>query len=1298
MADDLPPPPDDQRARSDAFLARHAIASGLFSLAVDRAQQFAMAAAEDATAARWCSYGARNIGGRIRALAQHPQYPLVIYAGTAGGGVFKSTDGGDTWAPLGGPLAVFAVGALAIAPSDPSVLYIGTGEQVTRHGVAGGAVVAGATAGPYPAGRGFYRFREGGLLGAAEVGPAVNSPPGTNGAADSFARLAVDPRDAERCWMATHTGLWRREAGPAFRREPVPAAMPAAPALGAAATDVLAHTGWHPDRPDLVRLYAAIGGQGIYRGVFDRNAVGLNTVWEPILSVGLPAPCTPLALTWDRIRLALCSGQPDHVYAIAENATSGAVLSVYHSSNAGNSWTARPVPLAQLGAAAWYSLFIEVHPENPAIVVIGELNVLRSTDFGQTWELILDWTTFDRGDHAQHADEHNAMFDAADPRRLWVANDGGLSVAQDIVLGHPLRDQGWRKRSHGITAAMFNDIAVHPTYPQMIGGGLQDNGTYISFGGETWFSVWGGDGGQMAFEVADPRTFIAPTQGSGAGSVGPGALARSSVRAVSAVFTGSRAPLLADKDPPFDVFATQITIIETGIAMPAHGALFVPVIEHHPSAANRLLVARRGGGAYLSTNGGSNWTVLAFDAAATAALAGAAVSALAFGIQADANADFWIGGNNGVVILGLNNPPAATTWRSFALPVVAGHSITRIAVHPADDRYVAFCTASPLAGQQGRVLLSADRGAHWSDISNLTVAGVAQPGSVPPGPCTSLAFDPQPAANGAQTLFVGTLAGVFVVRNLPRRSPPAGAALPAFVAAWARFSGIPTAANDGPAALPLVLVEDLKIANLGLRAEPDVLANAPETVRRTRLLAATFGRGMYACDITRVQAAGVPAGGPPQRLYLRQTVVEDGLSYPRPTPTTLNQAPTANSAFRFGGDPRFPTTGAGFPVRFTDHEAFDIRIDNAPFQFFEDVIDGVEFDESLHTKPVQAGASNVVYVQAHACGWQAVPGATLHLYFAPSPPPAPNANAAPLPDLHADFWAHWLDPVLPPPAVAAVAPAAAWQRAGTPVVLASVGPNQPAVARFEWLPPATLPSHVALLAVVTTAAGVDPLLPAGQPTVMASLLRRERRAAFRVAPVTPFVPDLLIRDGLDDSGRLGGVAFGGRSPDILVVPAALADLAATALDLANPRSDDRVHAGPANNFVYVRVQNRSAVATPVDVELFWAKSSPAISAAADPAGPVTDNTKWQAAAGIGAVANVVVPANGAVLVGFTVNSAPAAEAGLANSLAFIALINASNPGDAKPVRTRVTDAASFWRFFLQLADSNNAALRTVRYA
>lgn len=1330
---------DDPHPRSDAFFAALGVPPWFYASSMQRAIQRALNDPADLPSMPWAPVGGRNIGGRIRALVQDPVNPAILYAGTGYGGVFRSRNDGDTWEHIGAAQDSFPVGALAMDAKAPGTLYVGTGEPLIFHNLVGPAI-AGSTWDA--AGVGFYRADTtvDPVVMTQEVGAYSQVGP-VPGAADRYSRIVCDPQNARRCWLAGDTGLWRREQPTAlspvqFIRELVPVPTPPIPALPAAPpppalppvpsvlrpfgvgiTDIALAANPDPLRPHTYRLYAAVGGQGIYRGVFD--PAGPATVWEPApLAGGLPAP-GPAAgpLTHDRIRIAVCQSQPQHLYAIFENGTQAStarqVLDIFYSADGGDHWQpsgarppAPPLPpplpgqslSALLGGQPWGHLVIEVHPDNPAIVLAGAVNLMRSSDFGVSWTLVLDWQNWSRGDRAQHGDIHALVFDANDPRRLWVANDSGLSVTPDIVFGNPRTDQGWRKRSHGIAAAQFNDVAVHPVFPYMLGGGLQDNGAYITFGGESWLPIGDADGGQIAFEQRDPRSFIAPNQSF---VILSAVVAPTTLEPNPGVYPlVQRRQVNADKSPPNDTFACQLNIRHTA-AMRARSGLFVPVVEHHPRLRQHLLVGRgfqpfvaavpatlttplipaipmAQTEVFVSTDGANSFAPTGMPSIPV----NANVSALAYGNGADSHADWWVGNDLGGLAVG-NDTALPNAWTLRPLPASANNMpVTRIVVHPRNNNVVAVATGGN-AGvtEQGRVFLTHNRGLNWLDIT-----GAAQ--ALPSCPVLALAFDPQPLAAQPQTLFAGTLAGVYVVRNLPRL-PAAAAVLAAFNPLWSTFN-----ARGGPGALPLTLVNDLKIVSMPARTGADLVAQAPESVAQFRLIAALYGRGMFACNITRTPAAGVGLGGPAQRIYLRQTVIEDGLSYPRPTPNELNSAPNGSAPFRLGGDPRFPLNAESF----TDHDAIDIRIDNQPFQFFEDVIDGVEFDEDLATKPVVAGARNVVYVQAHSCGWGKVVNVTVHLYFAPSAALAANPNAAPLPDLHADFWTHWLADPLPAPAVAPVGNAAAWQRAGVPVQLQAVGPNQPEVARIEWLAPATLPAFVALLAVVTTPAGIDPLVPAGQPTVMATLLRRERRAAFRVAPVTPFVPDLFIRDGLDDTGRLGGVAFGGRSPDILVLPAAPADLPATTLDLSNPRSADRVRPGPTDNFIYVRVQNRSAIDTPVDVELFWASSNPAISALADPAGPVTDNTKWQAAAGLGPVANVVVPARGAVLVAFKVSNAPAPTAGLPNALAFIALIKASNPGDPKPSRTRVTDAASFWRFFLQLADSNNAALRTVRYA
>lgn len=1324
MADDTLLP-DAVADRNQEWFARLGISGSDYSIVTQQAIARALADPADASPSPWAPFGARNIGGRIRSLGQDPQQPDVIYAGSAQGGVFKTDNGGDTWAPLGAPQDAFPVGALAVDQRNSAIVYVGSGQTLMDHTVVPAAP-------PNPAfiqgssweagGVGFLRCDQSVLPPAfvTEVGPYSTVGP-LPGAADQYARVVCDPATEGRCWIASDTGLWRRELGqapnpplpPTFVLEAVPpgaAAMPALPApparpapnraFGVNCCDVLVTPNTDPAQPGTYRIFAAFNAMGIFRGVCN-PATGV-TVWEaaPLSGGGvLPALSTPAGgTTHDRIRLAACKSQPNHVYALFESGTNpgpdDTVLDVFYSNDAGTTWFASgprppgppPVPpsvlTAMLGGQPWAHLIIEVHPDNPALVVAGAVNLARSSDFGVTWQLVMDWQNWSAGDRAQHGDMHTLLFDAADPRRLFVGNDSGVLMTPDIVQGNPRTDQGWRKRSHGILCAQFNDIALHPTYPWMVGGGLQDNGTYASFGGETWYVIGDADGGQMCFELNDPRTFIAPNQSF---------IIRSTVVAPTTLEPNpgfyplvSRRAINGDRSAPQDVFACQIESREVAPLNTTRG-LFLPLVEHHPSTARRLLVGRRPRGAtradvFLSTD---NATSFSNGNIPAAMIGNDSVAALAWGNGAAGTADWWVGTTGGRVL----RRNSAGNWIQTPMPASAtGSRISRIAVHPLNTSYVAVCTTgvgAPAGNEQGRVYLSMDRGAHWTDISNLPPA---VGGALPPCPLTSLAFDPQPAAGAAQTLFVGSMAGVYVSRNLP--AVPAGTALvPAFNPQWATFN-----ARGGPGALPLTVVNDLKIVTLPARAGADVVPGSAETVPRTRLIAAMYGRGMYVCDLTRVQAAGIAPGGPPVRLYIRQTVIEDGLSYPRTAPAVLNAAPGGSaSAPQLGGDPRFPRNPT--PVPLTDTEAFDIRIDHAPFQFFEDVLDGVEFDEDLQTQALKAGETNFIYVQVHSAGWAGAGPVDVQLYFAAAPAPG-QPNDPPLPDLHADFWAHWLDDPLPAPAVAPVAPAAAWQRTGAAVRLTTIGANQPAVARFEWVPPANLGAHVALLALCSGAA--DPLVVAGQPTVLATLLRRERRAALRVVPVQPFVPDLYIRDGLDDLGDLGGVAWGGRSPDIIVVAAAPADPAAEFADGNDPRRADRVR--PGENFIYVRVHNRAALATDADVELFWARPAPRTSSAAAAGGPVIDNTQWQVVAAVGPAATLGVPARGTALAAFRLPDAPAPDADAPGTLAFIALIRAHSGADPEPVRSRVTDLASFWRFFRELADANNAALRALRYA
>ena len=477
-----------------------------------------------------------------------------------------------------------------------------------------------------------------------------------------------------------------------------------------------------------------------------------------------------------------------------------------------------------------------------------------------------------------------------------------------------------------------------------------------------------------------------------------------------------------------------------------------------------------------------------------------------------------------------------------------------------------------------------------------------------------------------------------------------------------------------------------------------------------------YGRGIFVCDVSPDYPAGVLPGGPPRRLVIRQHVIEDGLAYPRPTPAHTQRgarrapgAPPDYNQPQMQGDPRLPAIPAPVPVppppgAFNDHSALDIRVDNEPFQFFDEILDGVEFDEDLRTKNLVPGQVNAIYVQVHNAGWDrfTLP-VDVHLFFAPGAAPAAGANPAPLPNLHDNFWSNFtVEPELPAPAGALAAGAARWQRTGKKqtIPVNRLSATYPAVVRFEWTPPVGLATagFAGLLAVCTNPE--DPLgAPGSMPLVMRDLVRRERRAAFRLVTVDPYTPDVFIRDSVEDTGRATSGSFAGRCPDIIVVQSAEPDPIGAFGDLLDTHNGDRIRPG-VPQIIYVRVFNRRNVQVQAEVEVLWSKPN-AATTAADAHAPSFDGSKWQRVTPVGTASIPVRPLGWAIAT-VTWQAAdvppPDATAGAFNAIGFVALVSSSEGvQDRAPLAARVRDAASFWDFFAHTADSNNAAFRAVLY-
>jgi hypothetical protein len=183
------------------------------------ARAHAQATPEDTNANGWVPIGPRNVGGAIRCLAirtptaaeRAQRLPLHLAAGSAGGGLWISTTGGYTWQPAGLPHIVGAVGAVAWSAVDRRVLYAATGDIPLG----------------YPGGFGFFKSVDAGQSFTQLVDAA-----GGDGAAAHYAKIALDPKDAHRAWVASDTGLWRLE-GTTFRNEVIPGV-----AAGTTMTDV----------------------------------------------------------------------------------------------------------------------------------------------------------------------------------------------------------------------------------------------------------------------------------------------------------------------------------------------------------------------------------------------------------------------------------------------------------------------------------------------------------------------------------------------------------------------------------------------------------------------------------------------------------------------------------------------------------------------------------------------------------------------------------------------------------------------------------------------------------------------------------------------------------------------------------------------------------------------------------------------------------------------------------------------------------------------------------------------------
>ena len=414
--------------------------------------------------------GGYNGLGRVNCMGFHPTNANTFWVGTPAGGLWKTTNGGNTWTTNTDNLPVLGVSDIVIDPDNPSIMYIATGD-----GDLGSLFLNGDT-------------KSIGVLKSTNGGTSWNTT-GLNWSVTSeklIRRLIINPNNTQILIAAASDGIWRTTNG------------------GNTWTNVRAgyfmDLEFNPVDPNIVyaSTYTAWnGGAQIYR------SINSGASWSAVLTL-------PDVI---RINLAVSLNYPELVDAVCANTEAG-LAGLWYSSDSGESFSQyffgtndnnllhNSYNASGAGGQGNYDLAYAINPNNANDIWLGGVNTWNSTDGGSFFYLKTMWTPYEGQNPDQvpvvHADKHFIAFHPNVNGTMFDCNDGGIYKTTN-------GGTSWTDLSNGLQISQIYKIGVSQTISNNIICGLQDNGSREIYNGD-WYEQTGGDGMECIIDYEDADT------------------------------------------------------------------------------------------------------------------------------------------------------------------------------------------------------------------------------------------------------------------------------------------------------------------------------------------------------------------------------------------------------------------------------------------------------------------------------------------------------------------------------------------------------------------------------------------------------------------------------------------------------------------------------------------------------------------------------------------------------------------------------------------------------------------------